>query len=134
METQDNNTAKKTKILIMDDEEFIVEILEEMIDMMGYQAVSASEGDSALKLLEGSAAEQDLIKICILDLTIPGGKGGLEIIEDIKKISGKITAIAASGYSNKPVMSDPVKYGFTDILQKPFKYDDVFNIIKKYTV
>ena len=54
----------------------------------------------------------------IIDLTIPGGMGGKEAIERIKKINLKAKIIVSSGYSTDPIMADFKHYGFCDCISK----------------
>lgn len=60
-----------------------------------------------------------------MDLTIKGGMGGKDAIMHIRKLDPSVQAIVSSGYSNDPVMSDPIRYGFNDILQKPYTIQEI---------
>jgi DNA-binding NtrC family response regulator len=55
----------------------------------------------------------------ILDLTVPGGMGGKETLVQLLKRDPTVKAIAASGYSNDPVMTEPTHFGFKTSLFKP---------------
>ena len=125
-------TVKKGKILIMDDEDFIIDILTEMLEMMGHISVSANSGEEALEIISSSYKKGEIFDVCILDLTIPGGRGGLDIVNEIRNISKESAVIASSGYSDDPVITDPEKYGFSSSLQKPFRIDDLSEIISMY--
>ncbi|MGB2698131.1 MAG: response regulator, partial [Candidatus Zixiibacteriota bacterium] len=63
------------------------------------------------------------------DLTVPGGMGGKESIQKLIKIDPEVKAIVSSGYSNDPVMSDFRKYGFSGIVAKPFKIEDLSEVL-----
>ncbi len=67
----------------------------------------------------------------ILDLTIPGGMGGKEAIKELLQIDPKIKAIVSSGYYNDPVMSNYKEYGFSGIVAKPYKIDELSETLKK---
>ena len=58
--------------------------------------------------------------IVILDLIVPGGIGGEEVLEKLREISPGVKAIVASGYSNNPIFSGFKQYGFKGVLAKPF--------------
>jgi len=60
-----------------------------------------------------------------MDLTIRGGMGGKDAIQEILKLDGSVKAMVSSGYSNDPVMSEPRKYGFVDFLPKPYSIQDL---------
>ena len=66
----------------------------------------------------------------ILDLTIPGGRGGKEIIGDLLKLDPDMKVIALSGYSDNPVMSRPSDYGFAASLKKPYRRHDLSVMLK----
>ena len=119
------------KLLIMDDEAFILEIVEEMLQMMGYDTRIAGNGSEALALIRESVALNDPFDACILDLTIPGGDGGKEIAESIRRLSPHTRLLAASGYSEDPVIANPAAFGFSDSIVKPFSYADLGEIIRK---
>jgi DNA-binding NtrC family response regulator len=67
----------------------------------------------------------------MLDLTVPGGFGGLKTIEKLVKINPEIIAIAASGYSNDPVFAEPKKFGFSGTIKKPFISRELSVVIDK---
>jgi DNA-binding NarL/FixJ family response regulator len=55
-----------------------------------------------------------------MDLTIPGGSGGKEVIQDLLALDPHVRAIVSSGYADDPVMSDPTNYGFKGTVAKPY--------------
>jgi CheY-like chemotaxis protein len=55
-----------------------------------------------------------------MDLTIPDGMGGAETLQELLAIDPNVKAIASSGYSNNPVMSEYRSHGFKSILPKPY--------------
>jgi two-component system cell cycle sensor histidine kinase/response regulator CckA len=57
--------------------------------------------------------EQNPYHAVILDLTIPGGMGGLETIKAFKTMDGAVKGIVSSGHSHDPVVSNPLRYGFS---------------------
>ncbi|HPQ38988.1 MAG TPA: response regulator [bacterium] len=67
----------------------------------------------------------------ILDLTIPGGQGGVEILKKLREIDPEIKAIVTSGYSHDAVLATYTQYGFIDTLAKPFSFDDVWKVLQK---
>jgi len=67
----------------------------------------------------------------ILDLTIKGGMGGKQTIEELLKINPNVKAIVASGYSDDPVISNYKKYGFCASLPKPSSKDKMREALAK---
>jgi DNA-binding NarL/FixJ family response regulator len=60
-----------------------------------------------------------------MDLTIPGGMGGKETIEELLKIDSDAIAVVSSGYSNDPIMSKYEKYGFRGVVSKPYRIEEL---------
>ena len=121
------------KVLIMDDEVTITQVAEDFLVSIGYKVTIAHNGDEAIDYFDKSNKDGKPYGLVILDLTIPGGIGGKEVIKRLRVIDPKIHAIATSGYSNDPVMAKYNEYGFNDILPKPFKINELARIVKKYT-
>jgi len=68
-------------------------------------------------------------RVTIMDLTIPGGLGGRETIQELQAIDPSVIALVSSGYSNNPVMAEPHKYGFKGIVSKPYNMEDLAKAI-----
>jgi len=66
-----------------------------------------------------------------MDLTIPGGMGGQETIKKLMEINPAVVAIVSSGYSNAPVMSEYEKYGFKDVVTKPYGVEELAEVLRK---
>ncbi len=120
------------KILIMDDEDLILTMFSQMIKKFGYSSITAKDGKSALDLFVKDLQENHEIVGFILDLTIPGGLGGKDIIKDIRVLDPRIPVFVASGYSVDPIISDPAKYGFTASLCKPFNFSDLSDLFNSH--
>ncbi|MEA1923342.1 MAG: PAS domain S-box protein, partial [Pseudomonadota bacterium] len=121
------------KILIMDDEEMIRELVERMMSLKGYDVLSAADGEEAIRLYEKASQSGAPIDLIIMDLTIPGGMGGQEAIQKILQFDPQVKAIVSSGYSNDPVMSEYEKYGFCAALSKPFQLQELITTINQAT-
>ena len=60
----------------------------------------------------------------ILDLTIPGGMGGRQTMEELLKLDPAVKAIVSSGYSNDLVLSNYQAHGFRGMVSKPYDVAD----------
>jgi PAS domain S-box-containing protein len=120
-------------ILIMDDEPDIRSITQKMLTGMGFAVALASDGNEALKMFKEAMNSADKFDLVMLDLTIPGGMGGEKAVRELKKLDADLIAFAMSGYSDDPVMSNPVKYGFADKLFKPFMKDDLAELLNRHS-
>ncbi|MBP9044635.1 MAG: PAS domain S-box protein, partial [Spirochaetes bacterium] len=99
------------RVLVMDDEPFVLETTEKILSSLGFSVDTARNGNEAIEMYM-EAKDKEPFTLLILDLTIKGGMGGQETLDYIRKIDSSVLAIAASGYSSLPVMSDPSSYGF----------------------
>ncbi|MDD3147326.1 MAG: PAS domain S-box protein [Candidatus Riflebacteria bacterium] len=118
------------RILIMDDEEFLRDIVGTLLREMGYQVVEAKNGEEAVKLLTEPGAPA--IDAAIFDLTIPGGLGGKDAIVQVRKKLPDLVVFVSSGYSEDPVMAQPQQYGFTDSLCKPYRKTELAAMLNRY--
>lgn len=131
IKTEETKKRKKTiysgkgKILIMDDDTMLQKSAARILQRLGYDATFASEGNEAIKYYKEALKKEEPFDIVILDLTIPNGMGGRETIKKLKEIDNSVTAIVSSGYSNDPVVSYPLKYGFQGVIPKPYTINEM---------
>ena len=118
-------------ILIMDDEEIIRHLSGKILTKFGYTVDYAKEGSEAIQLYKQALGNNRPYDAVILDMTVPGGIGGLETLEHLRRLDSNVRAIVCSGYSNDPVMADYRKYGFCGVLPKPFRPKELGYIIKQ---
>jgi len=119
------------RILVMDDEPHILDFYTRALTRLGFQPVIAESGDEAVKLFEESHTAGEPFLAVIMDLTIPGGMGGREAVRLLQRIDPQVRAVVASGYSNDPILSDPVAYGFSAVLSKPFSIDAIAEMLRE---
>lgn len=124
------NFKGQGKILVMDDEVAMLKVTSAMLGRFGYETLTAADGDEAIKIIKHSVIENQKIFAAILDLTVPGGRGGKDIIHEIQTLDPSIKVIASSGYSGNSVMSDPEKFGFVACLSKPFRISELARILE----
>jgi two-component system, cell cycle sensor histidine kinase and response regulator CckA len=67
----------------------------------------------------------------LLDLTIPGGMGGSEVMQRLLDIDPEVRAIVLSGYSNDPIMASSGKHGFKGVLTKPYSLKELGETLSK---
>jgi len=115
-----NKPEKSAKILVIDDEDIICEVLLEMLNDLGYTAKSALDGNLGIKMYKEAMDSGEPFDVIITDLTIPGGAGGKEVIKEILAIDSEAKVIVSSGYASDPIMANYEKYGFTGIIAKPY--------------
>lgn len=117
-------------VLVMDDEEIVRDVSGEMLNILGCKAVFAKDGEEAVELYRKALKEGRPFAAVILDLTIPGGMGGVETVRRLLDIDPDVKAIVSSGYSKDPIMSDFRKYGFSGVIAKPYRVSDFSRAVK----
>jgi signal transduction histidine kinase/CheY-like chemotaxis protein len=122
------------KILVLDDEEALRDVLRIMVGNLGYAVVTASTGEDALAQFRAAEREGEPFSVCLLDLTVRGGMGGRETAAELRKIRADIRIAAASGYSDDPVMAEPERFGFDDSVAKPFMAADLEALLARLGV
>ncbi|MCB2148905.1 MAG: response regulator [Deltaproteobacteria bacterium] len=125
----------KGRVLVMDDEAMIRELTGNMLGHLGYEADFAEEGRCAVRKYQAALEASVPYDAVILDLTIKGGMGGQETIKMLKEIDPAVKAIVSSGYSDNPVIADYEKYGFCEVVAKPYEMVEfsqkLFRVINK---
>ena len=121
--------SMRGKILVMDDEGFYRDTLKKLLESFGHKVEVAADGTETIKLYKKAEKTVRPFNVVILDLTIRGGMGGKEVIERLLKIDPDVKAIVSSGYSNDPVLSDFRRYGFSGMVSKPFKIEELKGLL-----
>lgn len=119
------------RVLLMDDDEIVREVGSEMLKSLGLEVATAKDGDEAIQLYRKGMKTRKKYNVVVLDLTVPGGKGGKETITELKKIDPEIQALVSSGYSNDPILAEFNKYGFSGYVSKPYRIEEMANSIRK---
>ncbi len=121
----------RARFLVMDDDEMIRELAREMLEQMGHEVLTATNGDEALLLYKHHHLSGSEIDVVIMDLTIPGGMGGKEAVGKLLEIDPNAKILVASGYSNDPVMANCREYGFQGAVTKPFKFSELQKVVNR---
>jgi PAS domain S-box-containing protein len=113
------------KILIMDDEVQVRELGVRMITRLGLSAEAVAAGHEALEAYRAAREVGRPFDAVLMDLTISGGMGGKETVAALLAYDPKARVIVSSGYSNDPIMGDFKDYGFSAVLAKPYRLDEL---------
>ena len=112
--------SSRLKVLVMDDEEPIRDLLSRILKRLGHRSELARNGDLAIDAYRSALNTDHAFDLVILDLTVPGGMGGKECMKRLLEIDGEAIGLASSGYSEDPVLSSYRDFGFSGVLKKPY--------------
>jgi two-component system, cell cycle sensor histidine kinase and response regulator CckA len=112
-------------ILLMDDEEDVRSVAKAILEEFGYRVVCTENGADALVRFQEHLAQGKRYRAVILDLTVPGGQGGKEIVGQLRSLDPAVQVIVSSGYSNDPIMANHRDYGFQAVLSKPYRVENM---------
>jgi PAS domain S-box-containing protein len=112
---EDDYPGKET-VLLVDDEEMIVDVGQRMLDKLGYEVLTAMDGDEAIEVYQTHGAKINLV---ILDMVMPRASGG-EVFDRLKQIDPEIKVILCSGYSINGEATEILNRGCNAFIQKPF--------------
>ncbi|MEK7205001.1 MAG: response regulator, partial [candidate division NC10 bacterium] len=113
------------RILIVDDEEQMRDLLVKVLDKNDYQVSAAGDGEQALALLE-----KEPVDLVVTDVRMPG-IGGLEALKAIKELNPDIVVIIMTAFGSIDQAVQAVKEGAYDYINKPFKIDEMLLTIEK---
>ena len=113
------------RILVVDDEQVIREILADFLSMEGFVVRTAEDGSAAL--VELSRARYDLV---LSDLKMPN-MGGLELLAAIQKHTPDVVTVIMTGFGTVETAIDAMKRGAYDYILKPFKVEEVVHTIRR---
>jgi nitrogen-specific signal transduction histidine kinase/ActR/RegA family two-component response regulator len=123
--------VKEARILFMDDDQAILRLSEAILSRIGYKVSIARNGEEAVGEFAHGLVSGRPYSAVILDLTIPGGMGGLQALEEMRKVDPGVRAIVTSGYSNDAVLANYQAHGFRGRLAKPFGPAEIAQVVAR---
>jgi two-component system cell cycle sensor histidine kinase/response regulator CckA len=126
--------AGTERLLVMDDEAALRKLLDAVLTKLGYEVETARDGAEAIALCESAKASGRGFDAVLLDLTVRGGMGGVEAAAKLKELDPSLKLIVSSGYSDAQVISDFRKYGFDDVIPKPWAIAQVGEVFRRVLV
>ena len=118
------NPDKTHKILVVDDEESIREVIYDFLTMEGYSVTTVDDGVNALKVLQGSSFD-----LMIVDLVMPN-IGGAEILDWLSRENLKIPSLVISGLPLENLKEDLKKRGAFECIPKPFHLNYLSHMVQ----
>ncbi|HPA21242.1 MAG TPA: PAS domain S-box protein [Verrucomicrobiae bacterium] len=115
----------KGKIMVMDDEPGVRLTMIKALRRLGYDGHPARNAEEAMAAFQEARDSGQPFDAAILDLTIPRGPGGEDVVKMMREVAPDFPAIAFSGYSENPVLANYREYGFAAAMAKPFHIEEL---------
>ena len=113
------------KVLVVDDEKFIIKSLKQHLEKEGCEVLTAESGEDGLEVYKNDAPD-----IVLLDLNMPG-IGGIETLKQIKKLNSDAIVVIITAYGDIETAVSAIKMGAYDFVEKPFELNRISVLIKK---
>jgi PAS domain S-box-containing protein len=121
--------ARKGRVLVMDDEELVRNIVGIMLKALGHEADVAENGEEATAKYREALLAGRRFDVVILDVTIRGGMGGEETLRKLLALDPEVKAVVSSGYAESATISEYASLGFSACLTKPYEVNALRNVL-----
>lgn len=112
-------TARKERVLVVDDEEAVREMVGRVIELMGHEVITANNGKQALDLLRSAS-----FTILVTDIKMPD-MDGVELTKVARSEFPDLQIICMTGHAGSYSYTDVVSQGASDYITKPFSIDEM---------
>ncbi len=117
------------KILVLDDEELILELVTEFLKLLDFEVETATTGKEAISKFKKALEIKEPFDLVLFDMTLPDGMDGAQVLKEIKKLDPEIKAIVSTGYNTNDIMDDPKAFGFDAAIPKPYSLDKLKEVL-----
>lgn len=114
-----------SRVLVVDDEEEIRDLLTCLLEKEGFKVITASDGSQALQSIYFEIPD-----VVLLDVCMPG-LNGLEILKKIKEVDGDLPVVLVTAYADIHQSVEAIKEGAYDYLGKPFENHEVIRVVRR---
>ena len=121
--------SENKKILVMDDDEMILTLVSSILELNDFDVETAVDGAIAIEKYQKASADGQTFDLVIMDLTIPGGMGGKEVIIELLKLDPDAKCAVSSGYATDPIMRNYSEFGFKGVITKPFVVSELLSVV-----
>jgi PAS domain S-box-containing protein len=118
------------RVLFMDDEEPIRQMIEVLLGRLGFSVKTVADGAQLVNEYATARDTGQPYDLVMMDLTVPGAMGGREAMQELRKLDPEVLAIVSSGYSGDPVMANFREHGFSGVVPKPFRVNDLAKVLQ----
>ena len=125
VDSQADPETTPCKVLIMDDDDMVREVMVAMLEALGHVVVESRHGQECIDAFQKATNESAPFDLVILDLTIVGGHDGIWAIERLRDLDPTVKALVSTGYNNAPVVASPSAHGFVGAVSKPTTLEEL---------
>jgi len=112
---------RRGTILVVDDQDFVVEVAQAFLERAGHRVVTASGGRAAIECFRERAAEIDAV---LLDLTMPDASGEV-VLAELQRIRPDVRVIIATGYNPEAASRRLASHGVAGFVRKPYEPEEI---------
>lgn len=117
--------TENLRVLVVEDQQGVARATRRMLEFLGHRAVVAGTGESAIQEYLQALHADEPIDLILLDMTLPGGLDGNDVLSEIRRADPTATIIATSGYFEDGPAGALADSGFDAILAKPYAMDSL---------
>ncbi len=119
--------SEKSSVLVVDDNKIFCRNINDILELKGYEVVTAHDGFKALELVK-----QNGFELVLMDIKMPV-MDGVETFKRIKKIAPDIPVIMVTAFAVEELIRDALREGAFGALKKPLNFDKLFELIARAT-
>ncbi len=108
------------RVLVLDDEEMILELVSDIFQLIGFDVASVTTGEAAIQEFKKAKEQGQPFNLVLFDMTLPGDMDGATVLKEIKKIDPNVKAIVSSGHSHEELKTKAGDGGFDAAVPKPY--------------
>ncbi len=113
-------------VLVVDDEEPVRQLVCNMMEVMGFTVLNASDGRQCVDIFR---AEGNRIRLVLLDITMPH-LDGEETFRELRRLQHDVKVILSSGYSQQSITGQFAGRGLAGFIQKPFRFEELAQAVR----
>ena len=118
--------AVQRTILVIDDEDYMLEVVRDILDINHHAALLAQSGEKGIEMM---SLFRDRIDLVLLDLTMPG-LGGVETCRRLRQVAPGIPVVLSSGFAVEEATAQMKGMDLTGFLQKPYLAADLLRMVE----
>ncbi|RMF90849.1 MAG: response regulator, partial [Nitrospinota bacterium] len=115
------------RILVVDDEAMVREVVGEMLQQLGYEVITVADGQEAIDYYREWGHTIDLV---ILDLVMPH-LGGKECWQALRTLDPQVKVLLSTGYDCNTAVQDLLEKGVCGFVQKPYRLQQLAEVVEK---